>query len=193
MGNTLKYHQRRFRKDDVANLRLSLYPFCGGFSLSVTGLSDDFTQLRYAFIIIRLQDCKCSSPVDEVRPISLLKFQRNSLQFCFGRGSLNGTHIGGIKQCSKFMVMFERFAFKMYCLAWFQKKNNPCFAGPKTTFFFSGKVALVDTSHEKFQDLYTAALTKELDLSTLDYLIVSHTEPDHSGSSIQGVLYRHFF
>jgi len=43
------------------------------------------------------------------------------------------------------------------------------------------KVALVDTSHEKFQDLYTAALTKELDLSTLDYLIVSHTEPDHSG------------
>ena len=54
-------------------------------------------------------------------------------------------------------------------------------------------MALVDTSHEKFQDLYTAALTKELDLSTLDYLIVSHTEPDHSGSSIQGVLYRHFF
>ena len=60
------------------------------------------------------------------------------------------------------------------------------FCRPKTTFFFPGKVALVDTSHEKFQDLYTAALTKELDLSTLDYLIVSHTEPDHSGSSIQG-------
>lgn len=43
------------------------------------------------------------------------------------------------------------------------------------------KTALVDTSHEKFQDLYLAALQKELDLSTLDYLIVSHTEPDHSG------------
>eukprot|EP00438_Fugacium_kawagutii_P028986 Skav211308 [mRNA] locus=scaffold3605:34076:39426:+ [translate_table: standard] len=43
------------------------------------------------------------------------------------------------------------------------------------------KVALVDTSHEKFQDLYTAALKKELDFSSLDYLIVSHTEPDHSG------------
>ena len=43
------------------------------------------------------------------------------------------------------------------------------------------KVALVDTSHEKFEELYTAALQKELDLSTLDYLIVSHTEPDHSG------------
>eukprot|EP00913_Durusdinium_trenchii_P009188 g8637.t1 len=43
------------------------------------------------------------------------------------------------------------------------------------------KTALVDTSHEKFEALYTAALRKELDLATLDYLIVSHTEPDHSG------------
>ena len=43
------------------------------------------------------------------------------------------------------------------------------------------KTALVDTSHEKFEDLYIAALRKEVDLSALDYLIVSHTEPDHSG------------
>lgn len=43
------------------------------------------------------------------------------------------------------------------------------------------KTALIDNSHLKFQDLYPDTLTNHLDLTTLDYLIVSHTEPDHSG------------
>ena len=43
------------------------------------------------------------------------------------------------------------------------------------------KVALVDTSHEKFRQLYLAALTGAIDPTTIDYLIISHTEPDHSG------------
>jgi flavorubredoxin/flavin reductase (DIM6/NTAB) family NADH-FMN oxidoreductase RutF len=43
------------------------------------------------------------------------------------------------------------------------------------------KIAIVDTSHQKFRDLYIDALRGQIDLSTLDYLIVSHTEPDHSG------------
>ena len=43
------------------------------------------------------------------------------------------------------------------------------------------KTALVDTSHEKFRQLYLDALMGLVDLSKLDYLIVSHTEPDHSG------------
>jgi len=43
------------------------------------------------------------------------------------------------------------------------------------------KVALVDSSHEKFRDQYWAALSKIIDPSKIDYLIVSHTEPDHSG------------
>jgi len=43
------------------------------------------------------------------------------------------------------------------------------------------KTALVDTSHEKFDALFFDALDKEVDLAKLDYLIVSHTEPDHSG------------
>jgi flavorubredoxin/flavin reductase (DIM6/NTAB) family NADH-FMN oxidoreductase RutF len=43
------------------------------------------------------------------------------------------------------------------------------------------KTALVDTSHEKFSSLWFDALLKEVDLAKLDYLIVSHTEPDHSG------------
>lgn len=43
------------------------------------------------------------------------------------------------------------------------------------------KTALVDTSHEKFRELYLQTLTGLIDLNTIDYLIVSHTEPDHSG------------
>ncbi|MGB7058626.1 MAG: diflavin flavoprotein [Geitlerinemataceae cyanobacterium] len=43
------------------------------------------------------------------------------------------------------------------------------------------KTALVDTSHEKFRHLYLDALQNAIDVKTIDYLIVSHTEPDHSG------------
>lgn len=43
------------------------------------------------------------------------------------------------------------------------------------------KVALVDTSHEKFRQLYLDLLTGILDPAQLDYLVISHTEPDHSG------------
>lgn len=43
------------------------------------------------------------------------------------------------------------------------------------------KIALVDTSHEKFRQLYLEALTGLIDPQNIDYLIISHTEPDHSG------------
>jgi flavorubredoxin/flavin reductase (DIM6/NTAB) family NADH-FMN oxidoreductase RutF len=43
------------------------------------------------------------------------------------------------------------------------------------------KLALVDTSHEKFRQLYLDALTSLIDPKAIDYLIISHTEPDHSG------------
>ena len=39
----------------------------------------------------------------------------------------------------------------------------------------------MDASHEKFRDLYLAALEGQIDLATIDYIVVSHTEPDHSG------------
>jgi flavorubredoxin/flavin reductase (DIM6/NTAB) family NADH-FMN oxidoreductase RutF len=45
----------------------------------------------------------------------------------------------------------------------------------------SEKTAVVDTSHEKFEKLYFDALNKEVDLATVNYLVCSHTEPDHSG------------
>lgn len=43
------------------------------------------------------------------------------------------------------------------------------------------KTALVDTSHEKFRQLYLDTLNGLIDPSEIDYLIISHTEPDHSG------------
>jgi flavorubredoxin/flavin reductase (DIM6/NTAB) family NADH-FMN oxidoreductase RutF len=43
------------------------------------------------------------------------------------------------------------------------------------------KLALVDTSHEKFRQLYLDTLTGLIDPQKIDYLIISHTEPDHSG------------
>ncbi|MEM8602287.1 MAG: diflavin flavoprotein [Cyanobacteria bacterium P01_H01_bin.121] len=43
------------------------------------------------------------------------------------------------------------------------------------------QVALVDTSHEKFRDQYLNALKAQVEPQQIDYLIISHTEPDHSG------------
>jgi flavorubredoxin/flavin reductase (DIM6/NTAB) family NADH-FMN oxidoreductase RutF len=43
------------------------------------------------------------------------------------------------------------------------------------------KIALVDTSHEKFRQLYLDTLQGLINPTEIDYLIISHTEPDHSG------------
>lgn len=43
------------------------------------------------------------------------------------------------------------------------------------------RTALVDTSHEKFRQLYLDALNQAIDPAQIDYLVISHTEPDHSG------------
>ena len=50
------------------------------------------------------------------------------------------------------------------------------------SFIIQGeKTALIDTSHAKFRSLYLDTLQSIIDFAELDYLIVSHTEPDHSG------------
>ena len=50
------------------------------------------------------------------------------------------------------------------------------------SFIIQGeKLALVDTAHAKFRQLYLELLTGLIDPAQLDYLIISHTEPDHSG------------
>lgn len=43
------------------------------------------------------------------------------------------------------------------------------------------QIALVDSSHAKFRQLYGDALRAEMDPRSITYLIISHTEPDHSG------------
>jgi flavorubredoxin/flavin reductase (DIM6/NTAB) family NADH-FMN oxidoreductase RutF len=43
------------------------------------------------------------------------------------------------------------------------------------------KLALVDTSHAKFRQLYLDTLAGLINPADIDYLVVSHTEPDHSG------------
>ncbi|WP_330204656.1 diflavin flavoprotein [Cyanobacterium sp. Dongsha4] len=72
------------------------------------------------------------------------------------------------------------------CLDWdrerfdieFSLKNGTTY----NSFIIQGeKTALIDTSHRKFESLYLETIKDLMDLSTLDYLIISHTEPDHSG------------
>ena len=72
------------------------------------------------------------------------------------------------------------------CLDWdrdrfdieFGLKNGTTY----NSFIIRGeKIALVDTSHEKFRQQYMEILTGEIDPKQIDYLIISHTEPDHSG------------
>jgi flavorubredoxin len=46
----------------------------------------------------------------------------------------------------------------------------------------SEKTALIDTTKANFQDDYVAKLSALVDVSTIDYLFMNHTEPDHAGS-----------
>ena len=43
------------------------------------------------------------------------------------------------------------------------------------------RTALIDTSHAKFRDTWIPLLKQQIDPTAIDVLIVSHTEPDHSG------------
>jgi flavorubredoxin/flavin reductase (DIM6/NTAB) family NADH-FMN oxidoreductase RutF len=50
------------------------------------------------------------------------------------------------------------------------------------SFLIRGEqIALVDTSHEKFRQLYLDELHRLIKPEEINYLIISHTEPDHSG------------
>jgi flavorubredoxin/flavin reductase (DIM6/NTAB) family NADH-FMN oxidoreductase RutF len=43
------------------------------------------------------------------------------------------------------------------------------------------RTALIDTSHLKFEGTWLPRLQEQIDPKAIDFLIVSHTEPDHSG------------
>jgi flavorubredoxin/flavin reductase (DIM6/NTAB) family NADH-FMN oxidoreductase RutF len=50
------------------------------------------------------------------------------------------------------------------------------------SFIIRGEqTALIDTSHEKFRLNFLETLKNQIDSAQIDYLIISHTEPDHSG------------
>ena len=56
------------------------------------------------------------------------------------------------------------------------------------SFIIKGsKTALIDTSHKKFESLWFDQLSEAIKPIEIDFLIVSHTEPDHSGL-ISGLL-----
>ncbi|WP_414527315.1 diflavin flavoprotein [Nodularia chucula] len=72
------------------------------------------------------------------------------------------------------------------CLDWDRERFDVEFGLRNGTtynsFLIQGeKIALVDTSHRKFHQLYLEVINGLIDINQIDYLIVSHTEPDHSG------------
>jgi flavorubredoxin len=72
------------------------------------------------------------------------------------------------------------------CLDWDRERFDIEFGLRNGTtynsFLIQGeKIALVDTSHRKFESLYLELITGLIDPTQIDYLIISHTEPDHSG------------
>ncbi|MFM7713974.1 MAG: MBL fold metallo-hydrolase, partial [Microcystis sp.] len=76
--------------------------------------------------------------------------------------------------------------FTLRCLDWDRDRFDIEFGLENGTtynsFVIQGeKTALIDTSHRKFDRLYLEELTKLININHLDYLIISHTEPDHSG------------
>ncbi len=60
----------------------------------------------------------------------------------------------------------------------FELKNGTTY----NSFLIQGEqTALIDTSHQKFESLYFETLESLVDPASIDYLVVNHTEPDHSG------------
>ena len=50
------------------------------------------------------------------------------------------------------------------------------------SFIIKGKdIAVIDTSHAKFEGLWLKELISQVDPQSIKFLITSHTEPDHSG------------
>ena len=72
-------------------------------------------------------------------------------------------------------LCFSEHAVPLFCLQEGTTYNSYLIFGDKT--------ALVDASHEKFRGLYLKALKEQLAARgrSLNYIVVSHTEPDHSG------------
>jgi NADH oxidase (H2O-forming) len=49
-------------------------------------------------------------------------------------------------------------------------------------FINAQKKTIIETSKEKFKDIYFAKIKQVTDPSEIEYIVLNHTEPDHSGS-----------
>ncbi len=49
-------------------------------------------------------------------------------------------------------------------------------------FIDAGKKVIIDTSKETFKDEYLAKIQQVTNPAEIDYIVISHTEPDHSGN-----------
>ncbi len=81
---------------------------------------------------------------------------------------------------------FSEDSVAIRCLDWDRSRFDIEFGLRNGTtynsFIVKGeKLAIIDTSHSKFEKLWIENLLKEINPKNIDYLISSHTEPDHSG------------
>ncbi len=72
------------------------------------------------------------------------------------------------------------------CLDWDRSRFDIEFGLRNGTTYNSflvrgAQTVLIDTSHLKFEQTWLELLQQQIDPKTIDYLIVNHTEPDHSG------------
>ncbi len=72
------------------------------------------------------------------------------------------------------------------CLDWDRSRFDIEFGLRNGTTYNSylihgAQTALVDTSHLKFKEAWLKLLKQQIDPTKINYLIISHTEPDHSG------------
>ena len=90
---------------------------------------------------------------------------------------------------NKLSVQSQNFAddsFSIRSLDWDRSRFDIEFGLRNGTTYNSfiirgNKIAIIDTSHAKFEELWFEELLKNVNPQEVDYLITSHTEPDHSG------------
>ncbi len=100
-----------------------------------------------------------------------------------------------IKDEARLSVQFKSIAADSYAirsLDWNRSRFDIEFGLRNGTTYNSylirgSKSAIIDTSHKKFDKQWFELLVKIINPKSIDYLIVSHTEPDHSGL-ISGLL-----
>lgn len=89
----------------------------------------------------------------------------------------NDTEVLDIKQDVKWIGVLD------YDIVTFDVVMETKFGTTYNSYFVNGeKKAIIETSKEKFWDVYLEKIKKVVDPADIDYIILNHTEPDHSGN-----------